>query len=183
MTEWAIKLPIRDPDEVVDVKAAGELPDHVDSGDDRDITRELLIFAQEAAYPHACTVGDVEKVVDSFDAGERKGLLEVLWYRAGLCSLREAKQARAYELAQHEIRHRIIYDEEPRWASGPAGQIVDLNEIEREQARAFTEEQSRANRAGAREQEQQAAAAEAREHERAQAEQYRRETPLGFPTP
>ncbi len=179
---WQIHLPVRDPGEVVDVKTITELPDHLD-GDDCDTSRELLILAQQAAHPQATSVGDVAEVVASFNVPERKELLDVLRHRAGLCSTREAEQHKAYELAQHELKHRVIYDEEPRWAYGPAGQIVDLNEQAREQARALDEERSRANRAAHRTREQQVAASEAQEQERALAEQVRRETPVGFPTP
>ncbi len=179
---WQINLPIRDSDEIIDVKTTAELPDHLD-GDDAAICRELFIFAQQTAYPQATTVGDLAEAVEDFNSDERKGLLEVLRYRAGLCSIREAKQHEAYEQAQHDVKHRIVYDEEPRWGYAPNGAVVDLNEVERERARALNEERSRVHRAAVREQEQAVAASEAREQERAQAEQFRRETPLGFPVP
>ena len=130
---WQINLPIRDSDEIIDVKTTAELPDHLD-GDDAAICRELFIFAQQTAYPQATTVGDLAEAVEDFNSDERKGLLEVLRYRAGLCSIREAKQHEAYEQAQHDVKHRIVYDEEPRWGYAPNGAVVDLNEVERERS-------------------------------------------------
>jgi hypothetical protein len=42
MTSWSLKLPMRDPDEPLDVDAITDLPAALESGSDQRVARELL---------------------------------------------------------------------------------------------------------------------------------------------
>ena len=100
-----LKLPVRDPDEIVSVKTCAELPDHLD-GDDADTLREVLIFFHQISLRagKSISVGQIDQLFEGFDADERRAMIDVARHRAGLPSRKAIESRARFEAAQQEAR-------------------------------------------------------------------------------
>ena len=107
MTDWTIKLPVRDPDEIVTPRTAIELPSHLPDDKDAATCHQLFLFALEAAGGSTCSVGQVEAVIESFDQRERQDLLDALRIRAGLPRRSEVEARQRFDAAQMDARIRM----------------------------------------------------------------------------
>jgi hypothetical protein len=175
---WQIKLPVRDPDEPLNAKAIGEIPDFLD-GEDRDICREYLIWIKSINPTLFSTVGRAQLALEVLEPPERKHLLDRLRRAAGLPSTREAEQIQAQHLAMMHTHDR----HEPVLKIMPGGAIVDVAAAAREAEAERSRERSRAAALEQQQAEADAAAAADAAIEAARTEELRRIAPPGVPTP
>ena len=108
MTDWTLKLPIRDPNEVVSVRTVAELPDHL-IGDDADTCREVLMFFHQIGLRagKSISIGLIERLFEGFNPDERRAMLDVARLRAGLPSRKAIEDRVRFEAAQTEARIRM----------------------------------------------------------------------------
>jgi hypothetical protein len=106
---WEIRLPVRDEDEIVGTKAILELPDLLDSGEDADVIRELLIASRLAAtyLGKSVTVGLLGQWLGTLEPGQRRRLLDLARHKAGLPTSGEVEQAAVFDQAQRAGRARM----------------------------------------------------------------------------
>ena len=176
MNPLELHIPSRDDNEQVTVTTITELPRYVDDQEARAVTREALLFFQEAASPSTCTIGACKSVIKDFTADERKDLLDVLRRRAGLTTVSEVKYQEFLDTHVPDTRAAQI-------VLLPSGALALDIDIQDETARQRTQA---ASIAAVRQAElaQRTVEAEAmRQHDQALTDQARRETPQGIPTP
>lgn len=93
MTDWAINLPVRSPDDPV--TQLGFDARHLD-GEDAAVCREIATVGLLAG---ARTVGDVEWIFQHMDPSTRKWALSRLRQRAGLASIEQLEARERAEMA------------------------------------------------------------------------------------
>jgi hypothetical protein len=172
---FEIRLPIRDPNELVSVKAASELPDHLTDPDDKAVTRELIHFAHEIglrAGQMLLPLGALSDMLEEdFSLGERKSLFRLLRRRAGLSS----PESMEYE----GFRRTYAPDtsREVRLVFTESGAIIDAAEAEAEAQRARAHAETLRVREETRRAQAEVAARNFTEHEDAVGEQMHQELP------
>jgi hypothetical protein len=180
MSDWAIRIPYRDPDEPLCAKSIEELPAALEDPDDRRVCRTLLAASHKVGLK---TIGEVLQGVEELPLDKRRRLLDGLRRRAGLKTASEIDSQHRYELECRAGRIKAAAETRPlRLGYSLSGAIVDLNEAEDEAARARVEAERRAADLKAREEDRAVDAEHWRAHKRALAAEVSRCTPPGVPS-
>lgn len=175
MGDLTIKLPVGDPDQLLDAKAVGELPLYLTDDEDRAVTRQLLselLIAKPEGMP--LTIGLVD---------ESLGAMSKDVLRRGLDKLRRAAGLEGVDHLKHQ-RFQATYVPDRRPAETvvlPSGALALSTDLEDEDARQRAWARSAAAQRKAREADQAADIAARREYEHARAERLRSELPPGVP--
>jgi hypothetical protein len=181
VTDWRIRIPIRDEAEVIGVKAISELPLLLDDQEDRAVTREVLKLWWEVADTLGAPlpVSMLCEHIESFTPAQRKQLLRKARRDAGLEDTEVVEAAERYEQASAAGRRRAAatYGQELRLAVRPGGAIVDEAECEAEAARQLAAAESRRRQQEALEADRDADVAAAGARRRAEKEQFAYELP------
>jgi hypothetical protein len=134
---WQVKIPATKSgrESLADVADAAGC--HLD-GDDRLVTRQAVLVGVEAGVKNA---RQLEQLFESFDASERRFVIDRLRERAGL------KSASEIEREREQYAPRRLPDRRPlRVGIAQSGALVDLNQQEDEAARQATEAEIRRHR-------------------------------------
>jgi hypothetical protein len=181
---WEIKLPIRDPDEVISAKSVSALSSLLVGAEDRAVCREtLLLWLDVAAWLDApLSIADLRATIESFSPAERKSLLPYARKNVGLPDPDEVDAERRREEA---CRRNALRNARGgiAWVRLPSGAFADANEIAHDTAKEQARAASLAAQRAAQQADREADAAAAAEHRAAREAQFQAELPPHLRSP
>jgi hypothetical protein len=126
MTSWSLKLPMRDPDEPLDVDAITDLPQALEAGSDRQIARELLFAARLDGIE---TVGQLHDMIERLSGPERRQLLDRARERVGLDTTETIDARVRVEVATRNAR--LAGSSESPWqiCAEPTCREIPINDL------------------------------------------------------
>jgi hypothetical protein len=127
MTSWSLKLPMRDPDEPLDVDAITDLPAALETRSEQQIARELLLAARlDGGFQ---TVGEVHARIEAMSGAERRQLLDRFRRRVGLDSTEKIDARRQVEMASSSARLTAAKESPWQVCHGEGCGQIPINEL------------------------------------------------------